>query len=652
MIETLSQIHFLVVTIVGAATAIIRFVAGSSYQITSELNSLLTGCAREGIQLPYGTLNGYFYESVGVLKCSGSRIRTLSLLIRSVCSTLCSAMLSVALGIQFALQVLTRVVEFATTSTEIFDDTVSNTLYRNFGSTTALVKEPTIAGSVFEVTHSLLHLLKPFTSVPPLQLHAALSALSDFQDIVQAGIPSLPLQLVDFSQEENKSVSQLLTYGCTFALAAYQGPLLLLWKVPVHPTLAGSSQHPKACGIHVLLGLPEEAVVLQQHWSGLCKPAHYVIVDHQNQTICVTIRGSGDAFDVVTDLCCGVQAKTGTHCGMERSAEYVVSRTTPTVRNLCIRYPDYNVLVVGHSLGGGTATLVTRSWLADPDIAGPPHSPRLHGFSFGPPCVVSKEISIQLQRHVTSVAYGSDNVSRISWGSASNLDRLITHLVYPERRVFHASRQEQQHRDPQQPSLEPKATPRREQVPMLQDDAASVSTASTYSLSRSLLTTVSTLRWPMSCLRKTAPTEPADHPPDSCCLTLDSLHRILHIEQQIPNGFYNRRTFSNEVQRITRCTELLTSEHQVLLPAGRMLVIIPANRLSSIPYPIPSECITPSGRHVIAQIDTQTEWMSMSQILLHRTALVDHLPCFLADSLDVHFDKIPTRIQSQRHMCP
>lgn len=88
---------------------------------------------------------------------------------------------------------------------------------------------------------------------------------------------------------------------------------------------------------------------------------------------------------------------------MELSAEYVVTETAGTITALCSKFTCYTVLVVGHSLGGGTATLVTRAWMDHEMIAGPPHRPKLHGFSFGPPCVVSKYMSAQLERYVTSV---------------------------------------------------------------------------------------------------------------------------------------------------------------------------------------------------------------------------------------------------------
>ncbi|KAL8491989.1 hypothetical protein ACS0TY_023549 [Phlomoides rotata] len=47
------------------------------------------------------------------------------------------------------------------------------------------------------------------------------------------------------------------------------------------------------------------------------------------------------------------------HCGMVAGARWIAKLSSPTLLKAVEQYPDYEVKVVGHSLGGGTAALLT-----------------------------------------------------------------------------------------------------------------------------------------------------------------------------------------------------------------------------------------------------------------------------------------------------
>lgn len=82
--------------------------------------------------------------------------------------------------------------------------------------------------------------------------------------------------------------------------------------------------------------------------------------------------------------------------------------------------------------GGGTATLLCLLWLRDPIIGGP-DGQRLHAYSFGAPAVIPLKTALKYRQNITSVVYGCDIVSRVSWGSINNLNKVIVYLCSKER---------------------------------------------------------------------------------------------------------------------------------------------------------------------------------------------------------------------------
>ncbi|RDX94675.1 Sn1-specific diacylglycerol lipase alpha, partial [Mucuna pruriens] len=122
---------------------------------------------------------------------------------------------------------------------------------------------------------------------------------------------------------------------------------------------AGFSLH------HVLLHNPK---------AELLKPAFTIIHDMQSKCLLLLIRGTHSIKDTLT-------AATGAvvpfhhsilndegisnlvlgyaHCGMVAAARWIAKLCTPTLLKALNECPDSKVKIVGHSLGGGTAALLT-----------------------------------------------------------------------------------------------------------------------------------------------------------------------------------------------------------------------------------------------------------------------------------------------------
>ncbi|TYJ47992.1 hypothetical protein E1A91_A01G030500v1 [Gossypium mustelinum] len=121
-------------------------------------------------------------------------------------------------------------------------------------------------------------------------------------------------------------------------------------------------------------GYSEEDALLHKPKAGLMKPAFTIIRDENSKCFLLLIRGTHSIKDTLT-------AATGAvvpfhhsvlhdggvsnlvlgyaHCGMVAAARWIAKLTAPCLLKAIAQYPDYEVKIVGHSLGGGTAALLT-----------------------------------------------------------------------------------------------------------------------------------------------------------------------------------------------------------------------------------------------------------------------------------------------------
>lgn len=163
-----------------------------------------------------------------------------------------------------------------------------------------------------------------------------------------------------------------------------------------------------------------------------------VLADSKTKSIVITIRGSASLMDLVTDLSLDeeifsvdvdadpilrkdedLEAKgeeVRVHRGMLRSARYVLEtlREYNILGDLTAMFPDYNIVVCGHSLGAGVATLLTLLLKQTYES--------IQCFSFSPPgCVISENGLKETNQHVFSIIVGDDIVPRMSYQTLHKL---------------------------------------------------------------------------------------------------------------------------------------------------------------------------------------------------------------------------------------
>jgi len=171
-------------------------------------------------------------------------------------------------------------------------------------------------------------------------------------------------------------------------------------------------------------GIQQSDVILAKWTSTNFRPGHYVALDHEKQAIVIAIRGTFHARDCLVDLVAVNQPYLdgSVHQGMYRCAEKKLYHLTPIIMSTLSKYPAYKILVVGHSLGAGVASIFTLLFHQT-------HSQiPIHCYAFAPPCVLSMDLALSrvCKELITSFVLEDDIVPRLCYG---NLEHLKTAVV-------------------------------------------------------------------------------------------------------------------------------------------------------------------------------------------------------------------------------
>eukprot|EP01125_Pyxidicula_operculata_P020779 TRINITY_DN777_c0_g1_i1.p1 TRINITY_DN777_c0_g1~~TRINITY_DN777_c0_g1_i1.p1 ORF type:complete len:411 (+),score=75.28 TRINITY_DN777_c0_g1_i1:371-1603(+) len=220
-----------------------------------------------------------------------------------------------------------------------------------------------------------------------------------------------------------------------YASAAYGWKGLTLYTNFKGDLSTGASVVSKEGNIKALeqhCGISREDVV-EKSWNskGVYCPGYYIILDHRLKSIVLAIRGTFHIDDVLTDLIAsyvdfvdddkGVKGEA--HDGIAQAAQTVVSILEESLKKQLEKYPDYGIMVVGHSLGAGTAALLSILLKKKH-----PNFP-LRCFSFAPPPVVSYNLAKECESYVHSYIFQNDVISRLSLGSLADLKSLVQDML-------------------------------------------------------------------------------------------------------------------------------------------------------------------------------------------------------------------------------
>lgn len=180
---------------------------------------------------------------------------------------------------------------------------------------------------------------------------------------------------------------------------------------------------------------------------------HYISLDHEAKAVVLACRGTLGFEDVLADLTCdydnliwrgrAYRVHKGVHASARRLLFGDDGRVLVTLKEALLEFPDYGLVLCGHSLGGGVTSLL-GVMLSEPNPDGPgfvisaephsklltqglgadhkfsdvrlPQSRRIHVYAYGPPGIMSPSLRKITRGLITTVVHGNDIVPHLSLG--------------------------------------------------------------------------------------------------------------------------------------------------------------------------------------------------------------------------------------------
>ena len=273
-------------------------------------------------------------------------------------------------------------------------------------------------------------------------------------NILKDDLPSLELR----KQEDYYTMDNVIHY-MDYACAAYGWPLYvysnpLTWhmrlfkskrdmrnsNLPINVSVLGDN----SCLLNFTSLLTQadlrpEDVLFVSFENAIYETPFFVAYDHSRGSVVVSCRGTMSLEDAITDISATLEAlplegfsqEFYAHKGFVISAKKIQSkleRDEILVKAFAL-HPDYKLVVVGHSLGAGCASVLA--------IILRQNFPNLRCYAYAPPgCLVSKKTYEYSQEFVTSLVMGKDIVPRLSEQNGhelkSNLVRLLELETQPK----------------------------------------------------------------------------------------------------------------------------------------------------------------------------------------------------------------------------
>ncbi|PMD28067.1 hypothetical protein NA56DRAFT_721983 [Hyaloscypha hepaticicola] len=194
---------------------------------------------------------------------------------------------------------------------------------------------------------------------------------------------------------------------------------------------------------------------------------HFVSLDHDSKAVVLTCRGTLGFEDVLTDMTCdydellyrgkSYKVHKGIHASARRLLNGAGGRVMATIATSLEEFPDYGLVMCGHSLGGGVTALlaimisepspdpissafftsssqwspqltITNSAMDEgkappPRVYLPPGRP-IHVYAYGPPATLSPSLRLATRGLITSIINGQDLVPYLSLGVLHDLQAI------------------------------------------------------------------------------------------------------------------------------------------------------------------------------------------------------------------------------------
>lgn len=228
-------------------------------------------------------------------------------------------------------------------------------------------------------------------------------------------------------------------------------------------------------------GLPPDTILLSSFYdpkgvtgntdwspSAISPLIHFISIDDDSKAVVLTCRGTLGFEDVLTDMTCDYDdlfwqgQRYKVHKGIHASARRLLggsgSRIMATIRATLEQYPDYGLILCGHSLGGAVAAILAIL-IAEPSFEdskgsfvtgnkpklltnehtnGPftsyippinlPAGRPIHVYAYGTPACMSELLRVATRGLITTIVNHADIVPCLSLGILQDFRTVALHL--------------------------------------------------------------------------------------------------------------------------------------------------------------------------------------------------------------------------------
>jgi hypothetical protein len=271
-----------------------------------------------------------------------------------------------------------------------------------------------------------------FKKYPNQDVWASVYALSRLQ---RAAIFHDRLYQESFPVAQDSKLLEDLAYYVVYANVAYGWKMDLAFRRRLH--LGGDLQ-----ALLRRTGTLEEDVIAAEWESRTHRPGYFIVRDQSKQKIVLCVRGTWTPHDILTDLGCTAEdfdldppparslatkylwntssKRLRAHHGMLESARALLLVVEPILIKELELNPNFSLVLVGHSMGGGVAallgTLLERIF------------PNLVVYAYGAPCVAPIDTRPTGDANIISIINEGDPFCCLSLGHVADLSVGLSHL--------------------------------------------------------------------------------------------------------------------------------------------------------------------------------------------------------------------------------
>ena len=244
------------------------------------------------------------------------------------------------------------------------------------------------------------------------------------------------------SHDVEPELLEMIAHYAKFAVSAYG------WKGRL--ALGGRCHRGDVRALEARTGISRRDLI-DANWRGRThRPAYFIVRDVERKTIVLSVRGTWSPRDVLTDLCAVAQdyevypenvtiltklskakkiskkqkiapvVAPRAHQGMVQSAREISQMTNATIQSEIKQNPNVKLVIVGHSLGGGIASVLGSMWR---EIF-----PNMTVIAYGCPCVGPIGAEPTSNEHIISIVAEGDPFSCLSIGHLADLSTALSRL--------------------------------------------------------------------------------------------------------------------------------------------------------------------------------------------------------------------------------